>query len=374
MRKARSYFFILVYNQIKIIRNFPDLRQAYLSLLVLALVFSIPVNTYSQTSTETIKIGLLIRDANDRTTKQAAELAMDHANSNGGYHGKKFELITKSCDGPWGVGSKRAVELIYDDQVSLIVDALDGRNAHLAEQVTAKSHVVLLSTQSSDPTLSRAYVPWYFRLIPDDRQQAEALTKNIYELEKFKNIALVSFDDYDGKKSVESIMQLVKKKNYPEPDTLISLSENELIQKIIKNPWEAIVVCGTKKNSTEIIEKFKSAKPNIKIYAFLNVFNFINDFNPTNTENIQFIRSKDCKAADLNAFEKAFITKFGKNPSPSLAYIYDGIMLGIEAIRKLGEDPEALRKDFNSLEYKGITGNIKFGKLGNRSNDWTLSN
>ena len=76
--------------------------------------------------------------------------------------------------------------MIYEDHVSLIVTALDGRNAHLAEQVTAKSHVVMLSTQSSDPTLSRAYVPWYFRMVPDDLQQSEIFVKEIYVKRKFK--------------------------------------------------------------------------------------------------------------------------------------------------------------------------------------------
>ena len=42
----------------------------------------------------------------------------------------------------------------------------DGRNAHLVEQVATKSQVVFLSAWASDPTLSQAFVPWFFSCVP----------------------------------------------------------------------------------------------------------------------------------------------------------------------------------------------------------------
>ena len=352
------------------------MRNRYLNtislLLSCCLVFSIAYPSFSQTPDETIKIGFLIRDKADLAVQQAAALAIEQANAEGGYHGKKFELITKSCDGPWGVGSKQAVELVYDDQVSIIVGALDGRNAHLAEQVSAKSQVVMLSTQSSDPTLSRAYVPWYFRMVPDDRQQAEVLIRDMYELRKFKTIALVALDSYDGKKSVEALSAKAKDNGFPAATTLIDLSENELIQHIIKNPWEAVVLAGSATNTAQVIEKIRIARPEIKIYAFLNVFNFIKNFNSQTMEKIEFVRLVDFKDSNWLRFEQTFQTKYHTQPSPTLAYVYDGISLVTKSIITFGPDPEALKNGFKTMEYSGITGEIKFGKLGNRVNEWRL--
>lgn len=348
----------------------PDLiRDLYRSAMILlfatnAILFtSAPAFCQDE---ESIKIGFLIRDKSDKAVQQAAILAIKHANAKGGYNGTPFNLIIKSCEGPWGVGSKQAVSLIYDDEVSLLVGALDGRNAHLAEQVAAKSHIVFLTTLSSDPTLSRAYVPWYFRLVPDDRQQAEVLAAEIYIIDKAKKAAIISMDNYDGIMSVESMVKKVKEKRLPEPEVLMGLTELELFGKITKNPWDAVVLSGTSKNASVIINKLKSSNRNIKIYAFLNLFNFMDEYQPKPMENIKFVSPFGMNELKWLNFEKAYQSKYGNNPSPSLAFVYDGIMLSIGAIKKFGSDPDNIRNGFKSLVYKGITGEIKFDKLGNR--------
>ena len=301
---------------------------------VFLLLFSF--SAFSQHNEETIKIGFLIRDKNDITIQQVAQSAIEHANNLGGYKGQHFELIIKSCDGPWGITSKQAVALIFEDQVPIIVTALDGRNAHLAEQVTAKSHVVMLSTLSSDPTLSRAYVPWYFRMVPDDKQQAESLIREIYIANKAKQVAVISLDKYDGEKSVESFETEVKQKGFLPPEVFRDLDENELMNKIDKQSWDALVLAGTPNDGDNLTYLIKS----YKTYAFLNFFSFL---------------GSDEKLKNVK-------TSF----SPSLDYIHDGISLAIESIQKFGPDAEAIRIGFKDLTYEGVTGLVEFDKLGNR--------
>lgn len=360
------------------IRLYEEARRSnlYLSVIVCLIAASIFIlnstHSFSQSSQETIKIGFLIRDKNDITIQKAAELAIENANAQGGYKGISFELIIKSCDGPWGIGSKQAVDLIHEDQVSLVVTALDGRNAHLAEQVAAKSHVVMLSTQSSDPTLSRAYVPWYFRMVPDDRQQAEVFVEEIYIKRKFKKIALISIDSYDGKKSADVMVILAKEKKVFLPEVFIGFDQ-QLFKKFTSQTWEAVVLAGYAKNAPEIIKKIQAANGQIKIYAFLNVFNFMNEFNPKLMEEVGIVKSFKFKNPKWLSFEKEYQSKFGKSPSPSLAYVYDGIMLSIEAIRKLGPDQEDIRVSFKQMDYVGITGKVEFDNLGNREQEWGMA-
>lgn len=319
----------------------------------------------SQNPNQSIKIGFLIRDKGDIAIQQAAELALEHANAKGGFKGLPFELITKSCDGPWGIGSKQTVDLIYEDQVSLLVTALDGRNAHLAEQVAAKSHVVMLSTQSSDPTLSRAYVPWYFRLVPDDRQQAEVLAEEIYENRKFKKVALISLDRYDGEKSVEAMVNLSKEKELAEPEIFIGFDIQQFEEFRSQN-WEAVVLAGFSKDAPEIIKKIRSANDQIKIYTFLNVFTFMNEFRPLLMQHVEMVKPLNIEENRWLTFEKDYQSKFGINPSPTLSYVYDGIMLSIQAIMKFGPNQEDIRVGFKKAEFVGVTGKVEFGKLGNR--------
>lgn len=323
------------------------------------LILIVSASVFAQTN---IKIGLLIRDKNDLVIRQAAELAIQDANARGGYKGQKFELVVRSCDGPWGIGSKQAVSLIHEDGALIVVGALDGRNAHLAEQVTAKSHVVMLSTLSSDPTLSRAYVPWYFRIIPDDRQQAEVLTELIYLKNKARKVVVIALDNYDGKVSAEAFLASAKDNAYPNPEIIIGLNEKEVVEKIAKNPWDAVVMAGTAKQSDMIFNAVKSQNT----YAFLNIFNFINAYQPESMKNIQYVNLAIRGNESWRNFQTAFKQKYHVNPSPTMAFVYDGILLACEAVKKLGPDSEAIKNGFKDLKYAGITGNVEFGKLGNR--------
>ena len=164
----------------------------YISILSLLIFFVLSTNKIEaqitehsksdETSTpEKIKIGFLIPDQKNLAAKHGAELAIQQANENGRYSGIQFQLIVRSTEGPWGAGSKESVNLVFEDKVLAIIGALDGRNAHLAEQVAAKTKIAFLSTRATDMTLSQAFVPWYFRCVPNDRQQAISLIQEIYK-------------------------------------------------------------------------------------------------------------------------------------------------------------------------------------------------
>jgi branched-chain amino acid transport system substrate-binding protein len=148
---------------------------------------------------ETVKIGLLIPDNKSLAARHGAEMAIRKANEKGGFNGCPFQLVTRSMEGPWGTGSKEAVNLIFEEEVWAIMGSHDGRNAHLVEQVAAKACIVFLSAWASDPTLSQAFVPWYFSCVPNDLQQATALIEEIYNKRKINKIAAVSDNGYDSK-------------------------------------------------------------------------------------------------------------------------------------------------------------------------------
>ena len=319
----------------------------------------VSVSAFAQSTT---KIGLLIRDKNDLAIRQAAELAIHDANVRGAHKGQKFELVVRSCDGPWGIGSKQAVALIHEDGVPIVVGALDGRNAHLAEQVAAKSHVVMLSTLSSDPTLSRAYVPWYFRIIADDKQQAEVLAESIYLKNKAKKVAVIAFDNYDGKMSAETFMKTVAHKGYPEPEYITGSAKNEWLEKVNKSSWDAVVLAGTSKYTMGILSAIQSKET----YAFLNLINFMGNFPSETFKKVQFVGAATTANPAWLTFENCYMEKYRIFPSPALAYVYDGISLACEAVRTFGDNPETIKKGFKDIKFDGITGKIEFDKFGNR--------
>ena len=59
----------------------------------------------------------------------------------------------------------------------------------------------------SDPTLSQAFVPWFFSCVPNDRQQADALIEEIYSKRKYTRVAIISDNAYDSEPGVKSFLK-----------------------------------------------------------------------------------------------------------------------------------------------------------------------
>jgi len=225
----------------------------------------------------TIKIGLLIQDNNSVEARNGAEMAIAEANKSGGFNGREFELIVKSMEGPWGTGSKQAVNLIFEEKVWALLGLHDGRNAHLVEQAATKSQVVFLSAWSADPTLSQAFVPWFFNCVPNDNQQAASLTEEIYNKRKFNKVVIISGDDYDSKMTLNSYLNSSKLSGQPDPvqfnfdnykDKL-----NTLIDKIREENADCLILFCQPSASIRIVKEIHQKEMKPSVFGSLTILN-----------------------------------------------------------------------------------------------------
>ena len=162
---------------------------------------------------DSLRIGLLVSadPASDPLSLEAVhavQLAVNKTNNTGGINGRFVELIVKSSDADWGAGAKKSVDLIYDDEAAAIIGSLNGQNAHLVEMAVAKAQVVFISTRATDPTLSGANIPWFFRVIPNDVQQAKQLSHHIYNIKNLERLTVVSSDIYDHKMAAGAFLRV----------------------------------------------------------------------------------------------------------------------------------------------------------------------
>ena len=351
-------------------------------LVVTAVFLLIPGILTSQNrelSSGIIKIGLLIPDNKSIEAKFGAALAIQEANERGGVNGQKFQLVTRSMEGPWGTGSKEAVSLIFDEEVWAIMGSHDGRNAHLVEQVTTKTRMVFLSAWASDATLSQAFVPWYFSCVPNDNQQAFALTDEIYKKRKITKIATVSDTGYDSKLALESFLKEVKSKGKPDPSQLFyTTGSNEemnmLIKRIHKSDIKGIVLLGMPSVSLRFIQKLRQNNMDQPIFGTLSLLgeNENIDLERGNYENMILITSVNWSGLKGISFKKEFQKKYNKLPGTVAAYAYDGMNAIIEAIRNTGLHKEKMQEAMSKVGHEGVTGPIQFDDKGNRLNSAQL--
>lgn len=323
-------------------------------------------------SGKTVTIGLLLQNNKSTSARQGAEMAIRKANEEGGLNGIPFKLVELTMEGPWGTGSKQAVNLIFDENVVAILGSNDGRNAHLIEQVSAKTRVVYLSAWSGDPTLAQAFVPWYFSCVPNDLQQADVLNEEICIKEKINKIALVSDNDYDSKLALGSFQKKAKISGIPDPKQFFYDSSNpdiNLLTDQLKNAdINAIILFGQPAASLKIMNQIRLKKINIPVFGSLSVMGEreFDEHEWKSYENVILISSGQWFNSNGMNFIREFQKSWGYKPGPVAAYAYDGMNLIIKAIKNAGTSREQIQKYFKEVNYNGVTGTIRFDERGNR--------
>ncbi len=329
---------------------------------------------------QAVKIGLLIPDNKSIAAVQGAEMAIRKANENGGFEGRPFQIAVRSMEGPWGTGSKQAVDLIFEEKVWALLGSHDGRNAHLVEQVSTKAIVPFVSAWAADPTLSQAFVPWFFNCVPNDVQQAEALFEEIYIKRKINKVVTVSDNDYDSNQALNNLLKKVRLEQKADPVQFryenYSEKINDLLDQINNSDPGCIILLCKPRISSQIYSHIRQRKMNQPVFGSLYL---MNENELTGEELLQYdnallIPSEKWSDSKNTAFIQEYRELYGKPPGMVAAYAFDGMNLLIEAIKNAGgSDRELIQKSLQEIHYEGVTGTISFDGMGIRLGTYLLS-
>ena len=289
-------------------------------------------------------------------------MAIDIANEEGGYNDLNFKLVIRTTEGFWGAGSRESVNLVYEDNVRAIVGSLDGRNGHLAEQVTAKSHLTYIETFTTDPTLSQAFVPWFMRVVPNDNQQSKVILKHIMHSGGGR-IGILSTETYDARYALRSLTKAVTGETGSAP-LVISLDslakhQQEITKKILSSKIDHLIVPFDAAVLRDLLMELGELMPSLKIYGTLH-----------------FTMGAESRKIPWSQYEGismiAPVSKLSGNSGTlsdsRSAYMYDAVNMVIRAIRQTGTEREAITEYLSGIKYQeGITGPISFDELGNRN-------
>ncbi|MBW8002171.1 MAG: amino acid ABC transporter substrate-binding protein [Planctomycetes bacterium] len=299
----------------------------------------------------------------------AATLAIEEENEQGGFNGADFKLIAGWSDNPWGTGVKQVVRMVYDDEVWAIIGGIDGPSTHLAEQVVAKAHLVLLGPASTDKSVNLAFVPWMFSAVPADDLQAPVLTETISSYVTDKPFILVSVTDHDSHLfTTELNKALVKNKLTPAYHIEFKPGEKNysyLLEKITDTKTRAVIIIADPDNSANLIST-------VHEYGFKG-----NIFGGPSMGTRLFIDKAGIAAEGVifpllyfpnkksESFEKEFSRRFGRKPDYLATHTYDSVKLMIAAIRNAGLDRTKIRGALKELSpWNGITGTFKWNQHG----------
>lgn len=323
-----------------------------------------------------IPLGLLVNKHNEAAAVCAAGLAIEEVNELGGIQGKSLKLIIRSVEGSWGAGSREVVELVFKEKVMAIIGSIDGRNAHLAEQVIAKTQVTYVSAWATDPSLSKAYVPWYFSAVPTDDQQAAFFLREIGVKKRRQHVLVIYDQSYDAQQALKSFHKASNKIEGLMISSLASeLSESKnLLSRIKDGNFDALLLLGRQIPFSSISKQLGVSGKNIPLYANIAAQSS-QDFTGTQFESIiqsPSITSGFRSEYMAKEFKKEFLQKCNTNPGPVAAYAYDAIMMISEALKQSGNDRGRLPKNMSQINYQGVTGTVQFDSQGRLKNTGEL--
>ncbi len=322
---------------------------------------------------EVVKLGLLIPGGDEAlAAKHGAEMAVAEANKAGGLGGLPFELIARSIEGAWGSGTKEIVRLVFEDGVWAVLGALDGRGTHLAEQIVTKALVALVSPWSTDPTLTQINIPWFFRCVPDDRQQARVLVNEIFRMRRLRRVATVAADTYDAGMAAATFGRIAAAAGHPVSIHLpygdIGQHLQVILSRIEDAKIEGVVLFGPPSPTARLIRQMRAQGMKQALFGPLSIAD--DEFflaAESALEGAVFVAPGHWATSRGKAFQREYQGLYGHPPSALAAYAYDGMRLIIEAIEEAGLDRERIRDALAATEFlHGVSGAIRFDAKGNR--------
>lgn len=300
---------------------------------------------------------------------QGAKLAIEEANERGGYvrRGIPFELIVRNDNGLWGSTGNEVIDLAYKEQVWAILGSIDGANTHIAIRVGLKIELPMMSSGDLDPTYIETNIPWVFRCISDDRQQAYLLVDYMYRKLDLKRVAILRSSNRYGRFGVREVVDgsrrlgrpIVVEMAYPVGCQDFSIQ----LERIEQAKADAVVHWGNAEDGARALNQMRARGMTQPFFACDRCLapEFVEIAGP-NAEGVICASpwNPDRNDPIFLAFKERFRARFNEEPETYAAHAYDGMNMLLWAIQVAGLNRAKIRDvlAYRPEPFVGVTGEI----------------
>lgn len=297
-----------------------------------------------------------------------AQLAVDQANTGGGYCGRPFKLMLHNDSAIWGASSNEVVKMVYDDKVWAMFGSISGDTTHIALRVALRAEVPLVNSASTDPTIPETIIPWYFTDIQDDRVQGYTLARRIYTELGLKRVALLRVNDRYGRFGVGKFRDASRRLGHPvvieqkfyQADT----DFRRQLRVINDSRVEAIVLWTDQAQTAMILKQMRELGMKQRVFGSHRTMGdqLLKEAGDL-AEGMEAVFPYDPTREDLRwkEFNTAFETRYGQKPDHFAALAYDAMQVLLRAICEAGLNRGRIRDALTGVaSYKGVTGDMIF--------------
>jgi branched-chain amino acid transport system substrate-binding protein len=297
-----------------------------------------------------------------------ATLAVEEANSNGGYGGKPFKLMVHNDSAIWGAASNEIVKMVYDEKVWAMFGSISSDTTHIALRVTLKAETPLINSASTDPTIPETIIPWYFTDIQDDRLQGYTLGRHIYTELGLKRIAILRVNDRYGRFGVLKFRDASRRLGHPvviEQKFMPGDTDfRHQLQVIEDSRVDGIVLWTDIGPTAMILQQMQELGMKQRVFgSHRTIGDELVKLAGAAAENFEAVFPYDPTRTDARwqGFKARYEARFHEAPDHFASLAYDAMQILLNAICHAGLNKGRIRDALTAVEnYKGVTGNMVF--------------
>jgi branched-chain amino acid transport system substrate-binding protein len=324
----------------------------------------------------TLRVGLFLPASGEEgavaaAIERGARLAADEVNAGGG--DVRVELVPRQADLLWAAGAREVVALAYEDDVAAVIGGVGGREAHLAEQIlTRMAGRVVFVTFASDPTLTEVRLPWVFRMVPDDRAQAEVLRGSLEGVaEPPRWATLVEQGDYDAAVAAD---QLEREGAHPPVRLAFEDSiagRRGAVEEVVRRRIGAAVLLARPGPAARLAQALAAGAPGVRLLgpSRLACPEFLATAGPA-AEGMVVVGPAASRGSRENTtslrFYGRYRQEYGTRPPPLAAAAYDAVHAVAEARGGIRTRTQGLAATLRTTKRTGASGLLQFDGAGNR--------
>jgi branched-chain amino acid transport system substrate-binding protein len=297
-----------------------------------------------------------------------AQMAIDQANSAGGYCGKPFKLMLHNDSAIWGAASNEIVKMVYDEKVWAMFGSISGDTTHIALRVTLKAETPLVNSASTDPTIPETIIPWYVTDLQDDRLQAYTLARHIYTELGLKRVAIVRVNDRYGRFGVLKFRDVSRRLGHPvviEQKFMPGSTDFTHQLRVIQDSRVDGVLLWTDIGpAAMILKQMQALGMKQRVFgSHRTVGDELVKLAGPAAEGFEAVYPYDPTRVDQRwrEFNANYETNFQERPDHFAALAYDAMQALLKAICRAGLNKARIRDALTGLTtYDGVTGKMIF--------------
>jgi branched-chain amino acid transport system substrate-binding protein len=298
---------------------------------------------------------------------RGATLALERENASGGYRGRPFRLLPAWSESPWKAGVLDVARLVQQQGAWAVLGGVDGTTTHLAVQLALKSHFLLLSPGSTDPTADAASVPWLFSLAPSDRAIVPLLA-GVADRAGGR-FAILAGNDHDSHATLVELRRALRDRPTG-PTSVVEVGPEEdvgeAVARVLAGRPRVLLVLAPAARGGQLVAALRAAGfdgtiaggPPLGRAAFVRAAG-------AGAEGVLAPRAGAGSGPAWEAFVRAYEARWGEQPDAAATHGYDALRLAAEAVRRAGLNRARIRDAVRELApWEGASGPVRWDARG----------